>query len=180
MSDKKIKNWYIELPELCKNGDYENAKIALARMFQDINYCFAMACMSGNMQLVNLFVLIGADDWNHGCYRACQKGHVEIVKQMLEKGANDFDKFVFGAMDGYHYNIIKLISEKDINCLSQLLIEDIIKLLELGLNIKKLYNNKFYGELNTKILQHKTHTFNILKSYLRNENLKLINDYQLF
>jgi ankyrin repeat protein len=46
------------------------------------------ACEGGNIEIVNLMIKKGADDWDDGLDYACDGGYTEIVKLMLIKGAD--------------------------------------------------------------------------------------------
>ena len=43
--------------------------------------------MGGNIEIVNLMIQKGADNWSFGLGEACWKGNVEIVNLLIQKGA---------------------------------------------------------------------------------------------
>lgn len=53
-----------------------------------INTCLGEACYSGNLDLVQLIISYGANNWNDGLAKACLGCHLEIIKFMLLKGAS--------------------------------------------------------------------------------------------
>ena len=43
------------------------------------------ACNGNNLEIINLLISWGADNWKYGLVGACDGGHIEIVKMMIEK-----------------------------------------------------------------------------------------------
>ena len=41
----------------------------------------------GHMNIVQLMIECGANDWNSGLSGACEGGHIVIVQLMIERGA---------------------------------------------------------------------------------------------
>lgn len=56
-----------------------------------VNYGLRGGCDSGDMNIVNLMIEKGANNWDEGLRDSCKGGHIEIVKLMIEKGAIDFN-----------------------------------------------------------------------------------------
>jgi len=51
------------------------------------NHAFRSACECGNMEVVNLMIDNGVDDWKKGLDGACDGGHPQMAKYMISKGA---------------------------------------------------------------------------------------------
>jgi len=47
------------------------------------------ACQGGNMDIVNMMIQKGANDWNWGLWQACKDGHLDFVNTLIQKGADD-------------------------------------------------------------------------------------------
>lgn len=43
------------------------------------------------MDIVNLAIQMGLNDWNDGLYGACEGGHLDVVHFMIQMGADQWD-----------------------------------------------------------------------------------------
>ena len=44
---------------------------------------------AGHIEIANLMIDRGCEEWNHGLYKACRGGNVALVNLMILKGAAD-------------------------------------------------------------------------------------------
>ncbi len=47
-----------------------------------------------------------------GLYKACKSGHLDIVNLVIEKGANDWNRGLIGAYRGGNLEIVNLMLER--------------------------------------------------------------------
>ena len=73
------------------------------------NYGLRGACEGGHMELAQLMIKMGADNWNWGLRGACKCGHMNIVQLMIKMGANDWDEGLWNACDGGHMELVQLM-----------------------------------------------------------------------
>lgn len=98
--------------DVCKQGNVELVNIAMYRGSQNWNYGLAGACQGGNMDIVKLMISKGANNWNIGLCYACQGGHMDIVELMISKGANHWNNGLEGACEGGRVDIVELMVSK--------------------------------------------------------------------
>ena len=70
------------------------------------------ACRGGNIDLVNLMIEKGADDWDWGLSGACIGGNIDLVNLMIEKGADDWNLGLSAAWRGGHHELVDLMTDK--------------------------------------------------------------------
>ena len=68
---------------------------------------YVVACYDGHVEIVEMMIQKGANDWNRGLHSACQGGHIEVVKMMIQKGAGNWYRRLYGA----YLDICKKITE---------------------------------------------------------------------
>ena len=61
---------------------------------------FKNACEGGHMDIVQLMIQKGADDWNGGLWKACYGGHMDIIQLMIQKGAYNWNGGLWKACYG--------------------------------------------------------------------------------
>lgn len=108
----------------CKEGQFEVVKMLLERIqeFEREEYVLnnlRNACYGGNINIVNLLLGIGANDFVGGLSGACEGGHLELVKRMLSlcesnqinvhKSSKRIVRLAFESGD---LNVVKYIVEK--------------------------------------------------------------------
>ena len=67
------------------------------------------ACLGGYIELAELMISKGADNWNSALYDACRGGHMELAELMISKGANHWDWGLWGACEGGHLALAELM-----------------------------------------------------------------------
>lgn len=67
------------------------------------------ACESGNVEIVELFIIQGANDWNEGLQTACNLGHVEVAELLITHGADDWSNGLLHACAGGRTETAKLM-----------------------------------------------------------------------
>ncbi len=102
--------------DICKTGNIDEVlRIIMKENFNywDLNWGLTGACLNGHIEIVNLMIKYGADDWNGGLTSACSGGYIEIVKLMIDKNAADESTNWNGglayACHGGHREIINLM-----------------------------------------------------------------------
>jgi len=77
----------------CEKGYYLNIRKELKNIKNyDINKAFVFACKSGNIDIIKLLILHGANNWNSGLVSACEHGHENLIDFLCQKGANIWDQ----------------------------------------------------------------------------------------
>ena len=105
----------IGLKFACRGGHIDIVNLMIAKGANNWNYGLRHACRGGHIDIVNLMIAKGANDWNNGLYGACRGGHIDIVNLMIAKGANDWNYGLMGACRGGHIDIINLMIAKGAN-----------------------------------------------------------------
>lgn len=54
-----------------------------------------MSMSGGHLEIVNLMIAKGANNWDGDLGAACRGGHLEIVKLMIEKGAQNWNRGLY-------------------------------------------------------------------------------------
>ncbi len=76
-----------------------------------------IACYSGNLELVNLLIKKGVNDYAGGAEEAIKGGHLEIFKLMIKKIKNNYskvlEKLFKEACKNGNLEIVKLLIEKN-------------------------------------------------------------------
>lgn len=67
------------------------------------------ACKGGHLNIVNVMIALGADDWKAGLYNACDRGRYEIAKFMISKGAANFDLCMVAACTNGCIKLVNLM-----------------------------------------------------------------------
>ena len=93
-------------------GEYETCLEIPVNIINDGLYG---ACLGGHIELVNLMISRGADDWNNGLSGACRGGHIELVNLMISRGADDWNYGLSGACYGGHIELVNLMISRGAN-----------------------------------------------------------------
>jgi ankyrin repeat protein len=105
----RLKRKYTDLFAICKFGDIDIVQLMITYGANDWNNGLLKACESGHIELANLMISSGADNWNIGLLGACNGGHLELAKLMISHGANDWNWGLFGACRGGHLELAQLM-----------------------------------------------------------------------
>ena len=176
-------NWENGLWGSCEGGHIDIVNMMIKKGAYNWNHGLWGACGGGHIDIVNMMIENGADDWNSGLWRACEKGHINIVNLMIKKGADSLDLGLYKACKRCHINLVNYMIEKggkiNIYFSYPKYHNNIIALLELGLNINKLLTIKGIDILVNKLKQFKEMTYNELYQYMPNELVNLVSQYCL-
>ena len=96
-------------------GQMEIVDLMVKKGANDFNTGMVWAAEGGQMEIVKLMIEKGATDFNWAMESAAKNGHMEIVKLMVEKGANKFNWAMERAAEEGHMEIVKLMAEKDVD-----------------------------------------------------------------
>lgn len=83
--------------------------------YENINYNHIMEASiegTGNIEIINLMISKGANNYNEVLYTASKRGYINIVKLMLSMGANKLNNALEGAAKNGQIDIVKLLLEK--------------------------------------------------------------------
>lgn len=74
----------------------------------------AGACKGGHMDMIELMISRGANNWTRALHNACEGGHMDIVKLMISKGGElkSDDNDLHRACKGGNMDIVNMIIEK--------------------------------------------------------------------
>ena len=169
----KVSDWNSGLNGACEGGYIDIVKLIIDKgsyMLQkkDWNNGLYYACYGGSeglahtMNIINLLIEKGADDWNSGLDGACKgsRDNINIVKLMIDKGASNIsekyvyprDKYIIAKLLSLGVSMDKL---KYINGITSL-----YKLCKDGNIIMILYAiNRGYNKHNTG------HLFDVVRPY---------------
>jgi hypothetical protein len=134
----------------CKENDiYQIIDLLIANKATKINKCFSFACKFGLINVVNLLINKGMNDFNLGLLIAVDSYNIDICKIMIKNGANNFNKALelhFDESEVY-FDIMKLLIESGANNV----IQSIKKIFHIDNEIEKLFNYL----INNKIINEK-------------------------
>jgi ankyrin repeat protein len=85
MNNKGAIDWNRGLYSACHGGHFGSANPFCAKGTK--RALLEANARSTRLEIVNLLIKEGADDWNNGLWNACSSGNLEIVTLMIEKGA---------------------------------------------------------------------------------------------
>ena len=105
----KLKRKYISLHTACRSGNIDVANLMISRGANDWNGGLSGACKGGHLELAKLMISKGANNWNWGLRGACEGGHLELAKLMISHGANDWNWGLRGACGGGHLELVNLM-----------------------------------------------------------------------
>ena len=125
---------------------FKFAKSNKSYLKQNLNFCsfflllisigLCQACSYDVIEMVDLMIQKGANDWDDALGYACESGNIETVKKLIEKGAKSYSKSLPSASRSGNIEIVKLLIEKGANSFDKALETvvntgnmDIIKLL---------------------------------------------------
>ena len=69
------------------------------------------AAKGGYIDVIELLIRKGANDWNYGLYGACRGGSIEAAKLMIRRGANQWTVGFWCACCGGSLELVKLMIE---------------------------------------------------------------------
>jgi ankyrin repeat protein len=61
---------------------------------EGINYSLAGACKGNNLEIVELMIKYGANNFDYGLLTACEENNVTMAKLMIIKGADNFEEVI--------------------------------------------------------------------------------------
>ena len=96
----------------CLGGHLELAQLMIDHGANDWNSALYHSCEGGSHKVVDLLIRKGADNWNNGLWGACAGGHKELVEAMIARGANCFDHPFITACAGGHLEVAQFMFTK--------------------------------------------------------------------
>ena len=105
----RLKRKYTSLYAVCQSGNIDVVNLMISLGANDWNGGLSGACIGGHLELAKLMISHGANDWNWGLRGACGGGHLELVNLMIFHGANDWNHGLRGACGGDHLELAKLM-----------------------------------------------------------------------
>jgi ankyrin repeat protein len=102
----------VTFKQMCNIGLVEQLLVYCLNNNPQFEKVFYSACSGGHLEIINIMIEKGADEWISGLSGACQGGHLEIVNLMIEKGANGWDEGLCGACQGGQLEMVNLMIEK--------------------------------------------------------------------
>jgi ankyrin repeat protein len=140
---------YATFDQMCTFGLYE--QILVYYLNNNTKYIddFYYACNGGHLEIVNLMIKKGENNWNWGLRGACIGGHLEIVKLMIEKGANYWKHGLTDACKGGHFDSDNARSTRFAYDNARSRLEIVNLMIEKGANDwgSGLYNACYSGNL---------------------------------
>lgn len=107
---KGADDWQTAFLDACVGGNLDVVKLVIFesentkdnQLVLDLNRGFYYACTHGssNMQMINLLISKGANNWNYGLAGACNGVDMDLVQLMISKGANDWNLGLAEVCDG--------------------------------------------------------------------------------
>ena len=99
-----------------RGGHIDIVQLMLERGANNFNQAMKYASKGGHIDIVQLMLDKGANDFNEAMEWAAIGGHIDIVQLMLDKGANDdFEWTLIYAAKGGHIDIVQLMLDKGSN-----------------------------------------------------------------
>lgn len=96
----------------CEKGDMNLVNLLISGGANDWNWGLVSACKYGHLEIIELMIIKGADDWNEGLYSACLHGFMQIAELMITKGADDLDSGLYYACINGSMELIDMLISK--------------------------------------------------------------------
>jgi len=103
------------MKEASKGDHIEIVNLMIEKGANDFNSAMVYASAEGNMEIVKLMIEKGVNTFNSSMKYSSQGGHMEIVKLMIENGGNNFNSAMVYAGKGGHLEIVKFMIENGAN-----------------------------------------------------------------
>ncbi len=112
-SDVKMLNISVE-NDITPDADRIKLIRSIIRKYNSYDKDFIMinASRYGHMEIVELMLDKGADNYDEAMANAASGGHMEIVELMLRLGATDYNWAMTAAASGGHMEIVQLMLQK--------------------------------------------------------------------
>jgi hypothetical protein len=89
-----------EIFDACRERNIEKVqRLSLVCTQKELNIVMYNSCSIGDMDIVQLMISKGANDWNTGLICACDGRHSDIIKLMISKGADSWNKVLYFCSD---------------------------------------------------------------------------------
>ena len=79
------------------------------------NHCLYKASKQGHLDLVQLFINKGANNWNWALEGASKGGHKDLVQFLIDKGANNWNCGLHSASFEGHNDLVQLFIDQGAN-----------------------------------------------------------------
>ena len=89
-------------------GDAEIVK-RMIELGANRDEAMSSAARGGHMEIVELMLTLGADDYDWAMSSAAEGGHLKIVKLMLTRNADDYNTAMSSAAGGGHMEVVELM-----------------------------------------------------------------------
>lgn len=99
----------------CDGGHLEIVNIMIENGFNNWNDGMLCACSRGYLDIVKIMAKNGATNWSNGAVRACQNDHIDILKYILTKNnsvATDYNDYLYYACRNGDINLANLLIQK--------------------------------------------------------------------
>lgn len=111
------------------NGNITTSNNSHWNLLQYWNNCLRHACLSNiiNVEIINLTISKGANDWDGSLYFACKTGktgktdktgdvsYLEIIEFFISKGATNLDKCLYEACKNNNMDIVEILINRGAN-----------------------------------------------------------------
>ena len=98
-----------------KGGHLNIVQLMLDKGADNFNWAMNSAAAGGHRDIVQLMLDKGANDFKRAMKYAALRGHIDIVQLMLDKGADNFNEAMSYAALGGHIDIVQLMLDKGAN-----------------------------------------------------------------
>lgn len=159
MFDYGIGNIYYEEAFIgaCESGNIVMVNLFILNGKIYPNKGLKIACKFGFIDIANLMIINGATKFNKCLKVACGSGHMELVKLMISKDANDYESGLKEACLNGHIDVAKYMISLGVRNLNEL---RMCRLLEFRILYQKLTGNDIILPIKTEHLE-----YHLLKFY---------------
>ena len=96
----------------CYNGNMELINILIKKGADNWDVGLHGACMGNHIYVVNYLIKMGSTDWNYGLEGACRGGNISMMNRMIARGARDWNSGLYEAcLGGHHEAVVMMISK---------------------------------------------------------------------
>lgn len=109
-------NLYMKVKYLCVKGDIVTVaemitKGVISKLVSNDSLMWGLygACYGGHIELINLLIEHGANNWDYGLMGACEGGRYDVIFMMTARGASNFNMALDGACASGNIDVINII-----------------------------------------------------------------------
>jgi ankyrin repeat protein len=106
---------------VCLYGFLDIAELLVIYGANDYDMGLEYACSAGYVDTALFMIECGANNWDESLCMACRAGHLELVKLLVDRGATDFQRSIVSAIDRYDRESLNKGNQKFLSDLAEVI-----------------------------------------------------------